>query len=116
MICATIASIGNGVAQPVSFIIFGRLIEKFINFGSADRELNIEDEMKVFAVYYVIIAVGMFICSFLQAGLWSLTATRQIRKIRIHFFHSILKQDIGWFDENESGGLTTRLSELVNGF
>ena len=148
---------GNGIAQPASFVIFGQLIEKFVEFGKNETKvtetivqffinetkynvtsingtnvnqtyfettqrnrtdqisskLNIEDEMKKFAVYYIILAAGMFVCSFLQAGLWSITAVRQVHRIRIKFFQSILKQDVGWFDVNEGGGLTTRLSEYV---
>ena len=157
IIIATIASIGNGAFRPASFVIFGQLIEKFVEFGKNETKvtetivqffinetkynvtsingtnvnqtyfettqrnrtdqisskLNIEDEMKKFAVYYIILAAGMFVCSFLQAGLWSITAVRQVHRIRIKFFQSILKQDVGWFDVNEGGGLTTRLSEYV---
>lgn len=111
MIIATLGSIGNGIAQPASFIIFGQLIEKFVNFGTAPGAFDIAEDMKKFAVYYVIIGACMFVCSFIQAGFWSMTSHRQIHKIRLDFFKSILRQDIGWFDVEETGGLTTRLSD-----
>ena len=115
-----IGSVGNGIAQPVSFIIFGKLIEKFISFAAIENQrnstqttntINLESEMKKFAIYYVILAVAMFVCAFAQAGFWSMSALRQIHRIRKKFYHSILKQDIGWFDLNESGGLQSRLTE-----
>jgi len=110
MVIATIASIGNGLAQPASFIVFGQLIEKFVKFG-AGGGFDISEDMKRFAIIYVIIGACMFVCSFLQAGFWSMTSIRQIHQIRMKFFEAILRQDIGWFDIEESGSLTTRLSE-----
>ena len=104
-------SIGNGLAQPISFIIFGNLIQKFISHGINPNGFDIFKEMKVFALYYVFIAAGMLVCAFFQGAFWSLTAVRQIHKIRKKFFLSVLKQDIGWFDINESGSLSSRLSE-----
>lgn len=110
ILIASIASIGNGFAQPISFIIFGELIQKFIDFGSG-KIGGIEEQMQEFALYYIGISAGMFICAYFQAAFWSMAALRQIHRIRISFFKSILKQDVGWFDVNESGGLTTRLTE-----
>ncbi|XP_065655130.1 ATP-dependent translocase ABCB1 isoform X3 [Hydra vulgaris] len=107
---ATLASIGNGIAQPASFIIFGKLIQEFIS-AKTDAKIDILDSMKRFAVYYCIIAAAMFVCSFFQAALWSFSASRQVHKIRMKFYSSILKQDVGWFDVNEPGTLTTRLSD-----
>lgn len=111
MIFATLGSIGNGLAQPASFVVFGRLIKKFVDFGTSPGAFDISADMKDFAIIYVIIAACMFVCSFLQAGFWSMTSIRQIHKIRISFFSSILRQDIGWYDVEEGGSLTTRLTE-----
>ncbi|XP_066928852.1 ATP-dependent translocase ABCB1-like isoform X2 [Clytia hemisphaerica] len=111
MTVATIASIGNGIAQPASFVVFGQLIEKFVKFGASPGAFDISDDMKDFAIIYVIIGACMFVCSFFQAGFWSMTSIRQIHKIRLSFFDSILRQDIGWYDVEESGSLTTRLTD-----
>jgi len=107
---ATLASMGNGIAQPLSFLLFGQLIQEFISFEQ-NTVASIVDSMKTFALYYVAIAAGMFLCSFFQAAFWSISAVRQVHRLRIHFFKSILRQDIGWFDLHESGGLTTRLTD-----
>ena len=111
MIIATIASIGNGFAQPASFIVFGQLIEKFVKFGAEPGAFDIAEDMKEFAIIYVIIGACMFVCSFFQACFWSMTSIRQIHRIRLSFFESILRQDIGWYDVEECGSLTTRLTE-----
>lgn len=127
MVLGTIGAIGNGAAQPISFIIFGKVLEKFIDFGASQsnvttktltmddivKGIDLEGQMRTFAIYYVIIAAGMMICGTLQAGCWSITAARQIHKIRQKFYSSILKQDIGWFDANEAGGLLSRLTDDI---
>ena len=111
MTLATIGAIGNGIAQPASFVVFGKLIQKFVQFGTTPGAFDISEDMKDFAIIYVMIGACMFVCSFLQAGFWSMTSIRQIHQIRINFFASILRQDIGWYDIEESGSLTTRLTE-----
>lgn len=56
---------------------------------------------------------GVLVAAYLQVALWALAAGRQVKRIRILFFHQIMRQDIGWFDVNETGELNTRLTEWV---
>ena len=57
------------------------------------------------------IAGGAFLAGFIQVWLYQLAAKRQTHTIRLRYFRAILYQDIGWFDVNRSGELTSRLSE-----
>lgn len=41
---------------------------------------------------------------------------RQIYRLRNIFFSQIIRQDITWFDINQSGDLTTKLFEYVTNF
>ena len=45
--------------------------------------------------------------------LYQLAAERQVYKIRLLFYQAILRQNIGWFDSNPSGELSSRLTEYV---
>lgn len=56
---------------------------------------------------------GVLVAAYLQVALWALAAGRQVKRIRILFFHQIMRQDIGWFDVNETGELNMRLTEWV---
>ena len=116
MVLGTLSAIGHGSAMPLQFVIFGDLIQSFIEFdksqtGNATQEFDLEGEMTKFALYYVYLAVGNLVVAYGQMGLWSLTATRQVRKMRLAFFSSVLKQDIGWFDTTDPGELNSRLAE-----
>ena len=118
MVLGTLSAIGHGAAVPLQFIIFGDLIDEFINFGALvnanstiEQPFDLEGEMVQFALYYVYLAIGNLVVAYGQMAMWSLTATRQVKKMRLAFFRSILRQDIGWFDTNDSGELNSRLTE-----
>ena len=57
------------------------------------------------------IAGGALLAAFIQYSLFQMAAERQVHKIRLLFYRSILRQEIGWFDTNPGGELTSRLSE-----
>ena len=123
MVLGTISAIGHGAAVPLQFIIFGDLIDSFINFGKnlaiasqnetssvLDEGPDLNEQMEDFALYYVYLAIGNLVVAYGQMAMWTLTATRQVRQMRLAFFRSILKQDIGWFDTTDPGELNNRLT------
>lgn len=69
------------------------------------------DVIEMQCYIFVGIAVTIFILSGLQSLLFQVVAVRQIRLIRQKFYRAILRQNIGWFDANPSGELSSRLSE-----
>ena len=116
MVLGSLAALGHGAAVPLQFIIFGELIDKFINFeklqaGSSRAPFDLEAEMTRFALFYVYLAIGNLVVAYGQMALWSLAAARQVKKMRLAFFSSVLKQDIGWFDTTDPGELNSRLTE-----
>uniref|UniRef100_A0A1X7UDM9 Uncharacterized protein n=2 Tax=Amphimedon queenslandica TaxID=400682 RepID=A0A1X7UDM9_AMPQE len=60
---------------------------------------------------YGMITVATFILAFLQISTMQLACERQVYKIRLAYYRAVLHQDIGWFDLNASGELTSRLNE-----
>ena len=69
------------------------------------------DDIEIQCYIFVGIAVAIFLLSSTQSLLFQLVAERQIHMIRREFYRAILRQDIGWFDANPSGELSSRLSE-----
>lgn len=63
------------------------------------------------AIYYSIMGAAVLVAAYLQVALWTLSAGRQIKRLRKKFFHAIMQQEIGWFDVNETGELNTQLAE-----
>ena len=116
MILGTIGGLGQGGLLPVQFVIFGELVDDFIDYSKCidskkNCTTNIEEAMIPFAYYYIAIAVAMAVVVGLQMIMWGLTAERQVHAMRKAFFRSILRQEMAWFDMNDSGELNSRLSE-----
>ena len=60
---------------------------------------------------YTGFGVSVIIATYFQISLFQMAAERQVHKIRMLFYRSILRQEIGWFDVNLSGELPNRVSE-----
>ncbi|KAF8571177.1 hypothetical protein P879_03227 [Paragonimus westermani] len=62
-------------------------------------------------VWFAILGCIMFPASFAQASLLGTTSKRQLSRIRLLYFKSILRQDVPWFDRQSTGSLICKLSE-----
>lgn len=92
-----------------------------INLTSSIREMNNEamcilpDEFirRIDTIVFIFleIAGSVWIASYLQVGLLQASAERQVHKIRLAYYKSVLRQNIAWYDENPSGELASRVSE-----
>uniref|UniRef100_A0A673AV84 ATP-binding cassette, sub-family B (MDR/TAP), member 4 n=1 Tax=Sphaeramia orbicularis TaxID=375764 RepID=A0A673AV84_9TELE len=119
IIIATLMAIVCGVLFPLLCIVFGDMTDSFVN----DAASNISGCKVIFdmvllfcpsyAIDYSIMGVAMLISGYLHVSLWTIAAGRQVKRIRKLFFHSIMQQDISWFDINETGELNTRLTDDV---
>ena len=69
------------------------------------------DKIDKFSLIYLGLATAVLLTVFIANMFWNISAYRQTRKMRMAFYRSILRQDIGWFDVNNTAELSTRLSE-----
>ena len=132
MFIGTLLAIANGIAQPLTIILFGDLIEDFIKYGevlllrsstvvtgnittAAPPPLfDIDGEMTKFAGYYGLIGAGSLLAAYVHTAFWSLASVRQAKRIRSRCFKEILRKDIGWFDKTDAGELSSRITEYVS--
>jgi ABC-type multidrug transport system fused ATPase/permease subunit len=56
-------------------------------------------------------ACGVMVVAYIQLATWHAAAYNQSERIRARLLHSILHQDIGWFDLQDAGEFSTRLVE-----
>ncbi|XP_037532573.1 ATP-binding cassette, sub-family B (MDR/TAP), member 4 [Nematolebias whitei] len=124
MVVGTVMAVANGVVLPLMCIVFGNMTDSLINsaatsnnlpgnFSIANMTSTLEKEMTTFSIYYSIMGAVVLVAAYMQVSLWTLAAGRQVKRIRVLFFHRIMQQDIGWFDVNETGELNTRLTDDV---
>jgi ABC-type multidrug transport system fused ATPase/permease subunit len=56
------------------------------------------------------IGFGTLATCFIRVTLWLKSSHRQTQRIRLGLLRAIMRQEIGWFDTNKAGELSSRLS------
>ena len=104
----------NTTMMPVSGCFAGNqssgVFDNVLNYV-CDPEETLWSEIRLYSIYYVGLATAVLIVIFLATVFWNVSAYRQTRRMRVAFYRAILRQEVGWFDVNEAGGLSTRLAE-----
>ncbi|KAI3523833.1 hypothetical protein L1887_02274 [Cichorium endivia] len=108
MVVGTITAIGGGISMPLQTLIFGELIDTF--GGTTDNNVIVHEVSKV-SLKYVYLALGSGAASFSQVLCWMVTGERQAARIRSLYLKTILRQDVGFFDqESKTGEIVERMS------
>ena len=72
---------------------------------------DIQQLTKYYPVYYIILGIGAMVFSFIQIFAWNYVQERQMRRIRVEFFKSLLSQEIGWHDEQKMGDFVNKYNQ-----
>ncbi|WKY04625.1 hypothetical protein Q1695_005549 [Nippostrongylus brasiliensis] len=110
----------TGAGLPLMSILQGRVTQAFVseqiyktgrrfggNFTYGDSNFT-HDVMN--AVYgYTGMAVGIFLAANIQVVCFLIVCEQMSNRIRRKFVQAILRQDIPWFDKNNSGTLANKL-------
>ena len=134
IVVGILMAIASGFTLPGHMILLGKAADIFIAYDLSqttntssnfceispyvvrflranDSAAQLQYDIGHLSIYYVVLGVGAFITSFLAIFLMNCTAYRQTKEMRLAFFRSILRQEIGWFDVNPTAELNNRLSE-----
>ena len=116
MIIASIGSLGAGLAGPLMSYLFGDLINDFSGTQTMTESTNVDELMDQFQetidkmVYKLLyIGTGMFFAYFLANFFWKYASLRQLFILKESYFSTILKQEQGWFDENNAFEFATKV-------
>ena len=102
--------------MPAQFILFGKVVNDFVvyiiheNYDISNGP-DLESSTIRTAGFYVMLAIGNFLFAWLGMGLFSLSAERQVHKMRLAMFRTAIYQNIGWFEMFSVGELNTRFTE-----
>ena len=86
--------------------VFSKVLEY-----ACDPKSQLLSRVYWFSIYYVCIGVFAFLATFLANIFINISAYRQTMRIRHAVYHSILHQEIGWFDVYGGMKLSTQLAE-----
>ncbi|KAH8870401.1 Multidrug resistance protein 1A [Schistosoma japonicum] len=103
-ICATV----SGASVPLHLLILRYTVNTFT------EDIFIPENIYQTSKWFALIGVATLILGFCQDFFINVFTNRQINRIRLLFFASILRQDIPWFDEQSSGSLISKLSQNID--
>ncbi|KAI8983617.1 P-loop containing nucleoside triphosphate hydrolase protein [Pilobolus umbonatus] len=108
VITATLFSIGSGVIVPLSIIFMGEFLDNLA--GSLNTPSRLLEATLPIILIFVYMATGILVSSYISNCFWIASGESQTRRIRIAYMHSIMHQDMEWFDKADNGSLVSRLS------
>lgn len=132
ILIGALSAIIQGSSFPILSIIFGQMTNSFIQQATSGFDSTIQNnltssigtssidaisleefdaKMILYSKCYLVIAVVVLATAFLQTFCWELIAEHQVYRLRKIFFSQLLRQDISWYDQNESVDLSSKLSD-----
>ncbi|XP_054630293.1 ATP-binding cassette sub-family B member 9 isoform X1 [Dunckerocampus dactyliophorus] len=106
---------GGLLTVAVLFLLISAVCEAFIPYyyGKAIDSIVVHHSMEYFAEPAITLTVLAFASSIavgVRGGVFTLTFARLNLRLRNHLFRALTRQEIGFFDENHTGDITSRLS------
>ncbi|KAM0279899.1 hypothetical protein ACHAQH_004340 [Verticillium albo-atrum] len=116
IVVSTLCAIAAGAALPLMTVIFGNLQNVFQDYF-VHQSLSYDDftdELAKLVLYFVYLAIGEFVVSYISTVGFIYTGEHISAQIRIHYLESCMRQNIGFFDNLGSGEVTTRITADTN--
>jgi len=105
----TLAAIAHGVMMPLFAVFFGDLIDAGNNSEAASPQAVLDATGSV--AWKIILLGGVSgLLSIVQVFGYQTSAQRQGVRIRTLFLKSLLRQEMGWYDQLDSGTLTAHVT------
>uniref|UniRef100_A0A1I8APD0 ABC-type xenobiotic transporter n=1 Tax=Steinernema glaseri TaxID=37863 RepID=A0A1I8APD0_9BILA len=128
----TLFSVIHGAGFPLLSMVLGGMTTVFLRAQNSDWVLGynittdpsvmpiaqqeFDDAVGLYCLYYLVLGVLMFISSYIQIACWESVAERLVHKIRKTYLKAILRQQISWFDLQQTGHLTSKLTDDLERF
>ncbi|KAH9068971.1 hypothetical protein Ae201684P_004668 [Aphanomyces euteiches] len=122
ILVGTICAAGAGFSQPLQILLFGDILNSFnppaSNLVLSQADLDVLHEQMTtgineIALKFVWVGLGVIVCGFGQVACFSITASRQGKRIKQEYIRAILRQEIGWFDINNPMQLATKVADTT---
>ncbi|KAJ3497303.1 hypothetical protein NLG97_g2010 [Lecanicillium saksenae] len=113
LICAAAA----GATLPLMTVIFGNLQKTFRDYFFAVGQMTYHDfvqELNKHVLYFVYLAIGMYIVTYIATVGTMYTGEHIAGKIRANYLKACMRQNIGYFDKIGAGEITTRITADTN--
>lgn len=112
LFCAAICSAGTGAIMPISVIFMGNLLGG-LTASLANPSMLLDACMPLILIF-VYLGTATLVAAYISNCFWIMTGESQSQRIKKAYMHSIMHQDMAWFDMADNGSLVTRLSSDIN--
>lgn len=116
VVAGLLCSISSGGLGPSACIIFQGITNALIAAQAQldnDGQIDIPwftSEMLIYIQMYFYLGIAIFILEYIAMSCFFTLCERQVHRIRQEYLSTVLNQNIGWFDQNEVGKLTQKMS------
>ncbi|EPB85907.1 hypothetical protein HMPREF1544_07323 [Mucor circinelloides 1006PhL] len=107
ILMAAILSAISGCLPPTAILIYGSYITKIVK--AQGNQAVLASIMPTIQLMLVM-GTAAIVTTYISTCLWIRMGERQVRRIRAIYLHSILNQDMSWFDTAKDDSLLTRLA------
>ncbi|KAM0421186.1 hypothetical protein ACHAPT_011078 [Fusarium lateritium] len=102
------SSIASGATLPLMTIIFGEFTSDFSGYvsdsGADESPQAFRSSVDTFVLWFVYLFVARFVVSYVATTTVSIAAVRVTRSIRKTFLATVLRQEVGRFDDSMANG------------
>ncbi|CAG9761759.1 unnamed protein product [Ceutorhynchus assimilis] len=124
ILLAILAAMICGVLQPYLMILFGEVTGVILDYYeaiqqnlTAQEEQIAEDKLfagtQYFAIMTSISAIVIIITTYISVVFLTQSSLRQTFKMRKLFLEKTLNQDIGWYDQNQTGDFASVITDNI---
>ncbi|QDS69927.1 hypothetical protein FKW77_001594 [Venturia effusa] len=104
-----------GAAMPLMTVVFGGLTGLFADYFQGKTTYSaFNSELSHYVLYFVYLAIGTFITTYVSTVGFIYVGERCAGKIRERYLKAMLRQNIAFFDKLGAGEVTTRITADTN--
>ncbi|CAK9176016.1 unnamed protein product [Ilex paraguariensis] len=110
MLFGTLGSIGDGIMSPLTMLVLSGAIN---DYGGADLSIS-NHVVDKFSLRLLYVAIGVGVSAFIEGICWTRTAERQTSRMRMEYLKSVLRQEVGFFDNQAASSTTFRVVSTIS--
>ncbi|XP_076263945.1 ATP-dependent translocase ABCB1-like isoform X1 [Rhynchophorus ferrugineus] len=124
IVIGAIGSVVCGILQPYLMILFGDVAGIVVDYttvftaNASEKEIEparerLLDGTRDFAILSSVAAAVIILSSYISVVCFTYSALRQTFKMRKLFFEKVLHQDVGWYDQNQTGDFASIITDNI---
>jgi ABC-type multidrug transport system fused ATPase/permease subunit len=102
----TICAIANGTVLPLMTITFGSIFSEFYKYAVSTKDKIAQETFKTavldLILWLTLLGVITLVLSYFMMGFFMWSGERQVKKIRINYFHALMQKNMAWYDQHYS--------------